>query len=123
MDMRRLSPRELRRLTQRMGLKIEELGGVEEVVIKLADRNLVIKEARVSVLDLKGEKIFQVMGSVQEVPREEAKVEEQLFTEEDVQLVAVQAGVSPEEARRALEEAGGDLAQAIILLSARKGAG
>jgi len=42
-------------------------------------------------------------------------------TEEDVKLVAEQAGVSLEEAQRALEETGGDLAQAIILLQARKG--
>jgi len=37
--------------------------------------------------------------------------------EEDVQLVAQQANVSLERARAALEETGGDLAQAILLLT------
>ena len=37
--------------------------------------------------------------------------------EEDVILVAQQANVSLEEARAALEQTGGDLAQAILLLT------
>jgi len=36
--------------------------------------------------------------------------------EEDVRLVADQTGKSLEEARKALEESGGDLAKAILLL-------
>ncbi|MEM2882781.1 MAG: hypothetical protein QXL35_06025 [Candidatus Bathyarchaeia archaeon] len=39
-----------------------------------------------------------------------------------MELVAQQAGVGPEEARRALEESGGDLAKAIIALREGKGA-
>lgn len=42
------------------------------------------------------------------------------ITEEDVQLVAQQAGVSVEEARVALEQTEGDLTQAILLLCQRK---
>jgi nascent polypeptide-associated complex subunit alpha len=37
--------------------------------------------------------------------------------EEDVLLVAQQAGVSMERAKAALEDAGGDLARAILMLS------
>jgi len=40
--------------------------------------------------------------------------------EEDVQLVATQANVSQEQARAALEQTNGDLAQAILLLSQAK---
>ncbi len=40
--------------------------------------------------------------------------------EEDVQLVATQANVSPDQARAALEQTKGDLAQAILLLSQTK---
>jgi len=36
--------------------------------------------------------------------------------EEDVKLVADQTGKSMEEAKKALEESGGDLAKAILLL-------
>ena len=38
------------------------------------------------------------------------------YTEEDVQLVADQTGRSLEKAKEALEECGGDLAKAILLL-------
>ena len=43
------------------------------------------------------------------------------ISEEDVALVAEQAGVSLEEARRALEETGGDIAAAILRLQGASG--
>jgi len=120
--MRRISPRELRRLSQRMGLTLEELEDVEEVIIRLRDKEIVITNAKVSVMSFKGEKIFQIMGEVSEREKTEEVEEKIEIPEEDVQLVAAQTGVSLEEARRALEETGGDLAQAIILLNARRSA-
>lgn len=73
------------------------------------------------MLNFQGQKIFQVVGeSLEEraiMRNEEAKPK---IPEEDVALVAEQAGVSLEEARAALEETGGDLAQAILLLSSRR---
>lgn len=119
--MRRLSPRELRRMAQRMGISVQQLEGVEEVVIRLKDKKLVFENPVVTILTVKGGgPIYQVMGEPVEAPLEEEAVEV-AFSEEDVQLVAAQAGVSLEEARRALEETGGDLAQAIVLLRSRKG--
>jgi len=122
--MRKISPRELRRLSQRMGLNLEEIENVEEVIIKLPSKELVINNPKVSVMSFKGEKIFQVMGEVSERERSDEIKEEKIeIPEEDVQLVAAQTGVSLEEARKALEETRGDLAQAIILLNARKSTG
>ena len=40
-----------------------------------------------------------------------------IFSEEDIQLVSQQAGVDEEKAKNALEEAKGDLARAILLLT------
>ncbi len=121
--MRRISPRQFRRMAQRMGLSVTQLEDVEEVVITLKDKKLVFESPIVTVLTVKGgEPIYQIMGEYREEPLEEAVEEEIEIPEEDVQLVAAQAGVSPEEARAALEETGGDLAQAIFLLRSRKGA-
>ncbi len=122
--MRRMGSRDLRRLTRRMGLNINELQGVEEVIIRLPDKEIVIKNPSVSVIEAKGgARIYNVAGEEEERPRgvseekeEEGGIE---ISEEDIQLVAMQAGVSPEEAERALREAGGDLAKAIMLLSSR----
>ena len=123
MELRRISPRQFRRMAQRMGLSVTQLEDVEEVVITLKDKKLVFESPIVTVLTVKGgEPIYQIMGEYREEPLEEAVEEEIEIPEEDVQLVAAQAGVSPEEARAALEETGGDLAQAIFLLRSRKGA-
>ena len=113
--MRRLSPREVRRLMQKMGMEVEPLEGVKEVVFKLEGRSLVVKDPQVSVVRMAGQSIYQVLGEAVEVVE---GVEELEVSEEDVQLVASQAGVSLEEARRALKESGGDLARAILMLKA-----
>jgi len=67
------------------------------------------------VVRMAGQPIYQVLGEAVEVAE---GVEELEVSEEDVQLVASQAGVSLEEARRALKESGGDLARAILMLKA-----
>lgn len=112
--MRRMSSREARRMMQRMGLNMSPLTDVQEVVIRAGTKDIVIKNPEVSVLDLQGQRIFQVVGgeiSEKTVERKAA------IPEEDVQLVAQQAKVSLDQARAALEETNGDLAQAILLLS------
>jgi len=48
---------------------------------------------------------------------EEVELEVQIFSDEDIQLVSQQAGVDEEKAKSALEEAKGDLARAILLLT------
>lgn len=120
--MRRMSPRELRRMAQRMGLSVQQLEGVKEVVIKLRDKKLVFENPVVTILSVKGSgTMYQIMGEPVEVPLEEEEEAPPLaISDEDVQLVAAQAGVSLEEARQALEETGGDLAQAIVLLRSRR---
>lgn len=118
--MRRISPRELERMMKRMGMRVNQLA-CERVVLVLSDKEIVIEEPTVTLIEVQGEKVYQVTGREVERPREEHIALE--ISEEDVKLVAEQAGVSLDEAREALTETGGDLAQAIILLQARKGAG
>jgi nascent polypeptide-associated complex subunit alpha len=68
----------------------------------------------VAILQVQGQKIFQVAGGKVSEKAPERKVP--TVPEEDVRLVADQTGKSIEEARKALEESGGDLAKAILLL-------
>lgn len=104
---------------RRMGVKMQEIF-CEKVIIVISDnKELIIEEPKVMVLEVQGEKIYQVTGREVEIIKKEEATEE--FSEEDISLVAEQAGVSIEEARKALQEVGGDLAQAILLLQARKG--
>jgi nascent polypeptide-associated complex subunit alpha len=101
---------------ERMGINLEPLEGVEEVRIVLKDRVLVVRDATVSEVRARGMRMFQVIGDVEEAPRELEEAPPPPFTEEDVLLVAQQAGVSREEAEQALRAEGGDLARAILRL-------
>jgi nascent polypeptide-associated complex subunit alpha len=92
-----------------MRVKLEALPDVEEVILKTTTGELVIKNPLVNVLNVKGEKIFQITGKLIEKPS-------LTIPDEDIQLVSQQTGVSADEARKALEQTGGDLATAILLI-------
>lgn len=113
--MRKISPREAKRLMQRMGLSMSPME-VKEVILKTSSKEIVIENPEVAVLEVQGQKIFQITGGNISEKTIERKI---MIPEEDVQLVAQQANVSLEEARTALEQTNGDLAQAILLLSQR----
>jgi nascent polypeptide-associated complex subunit alpha len=112
---RKMSPRNAKRMMQRMGMNMGEMPDVQEVIFRTSDKEIVVENAQVAVLEMQGQKIFQVTGEVNEraLETQEAKV---TIPEEDVQLVADQTGKSMEDAKRALEASDGDLAKAILLL-------
>lgn len=114
--MRKISPREARRIMQRMGLNMSQME-VEEVILRAKDREIIIERPDVAVLEVQGQKIFQVSGGKIHEKQYERKI---TIPDEDVHLVAQQANVSLEEAKAALEQTGGDLAQAILLLSQKR---
>jgi len=112
--------REAMRMMQKMGMDMKEIENVRQVVIKTTDKQIVIDDPTVTTITVQGQTMFQVAGGTvkEEVHKEE--VEGALpISEDDVKLVAEQAGVSVEEAKKALIESGGDLAQAILALKAK----
>ena len=115
--MARIDSRRARRMMRQLGMKMEEVPDVERVILQGRDREIVVEDPAVTVIDMKGQKIFQVTGSRITERTLEKEVE---IPEEDIQLVAQQAGVSPERARAALKEAEGDLAKAILILTTTK---
>ncbi|HDD66497.1 MAG TPA: hypothetical protein ENG52_02620 [Nitrososphaeria archaeon] len=121
--MRRISPRQLRRMQAKMlgnlGLDLKELGKAEEVRIRLPDREIVLEGSSVFEMKFEGERIYQIVGG-EEVVGEAEREEAYEPTDEDVMLVAAQTGVSEDEARNALRETGGDLAKAILLLKSKR---
>jgi len=112
-ELRRISPREARRLMQRMGMSTSPMD-VQEVIFRTKEKELIIENPEVAVLEVQGQRIFQIVGGKITEKALERKIS---VPEEDVQLVAQQAKVSLEQARAALEQTNGDLAQAILLLS------
>ena len=101
---------------QRMGMSMDAVPDVERVIIKTSGKEITIEEPEVAILEVQGQKIFQVAGGK---ISEKVTEHKPTFPEEDVRLVADQTGKSLEEARKALEECGGDLAKAILLLQSK----
>jgi nascent polypeptide-associated complex subunit alpha len=119
----RMNPRQMKQAMKRLGIEQEDLDGVEEVIIRTADKEYVIRNAAVSAVTAQGQKIWQVIGEPIIRPRADAAKKSEAkaasIPDEDVTLVAEKAGVSEEEARKALEECDGEPAEAIIRLMSR----
>ncbi|RLI30515.1 nascent polypeptide-associated complex protein [Candidatus Bathyarchaeota archaeon] len=122
--MRRLSSRELKRIMGKFGVNTKEVEDVKEVILKTSTKEIIIQDPMVTLLEVQGQKIFQIFGEKVEEKTlsEELKPLEgdEKISDEDVLLVAQQANVDFEEAKAALKECKGDLAQAILMLTSRK---
>ncbi len=113
---RRMNPRDAKRMMQRMGMNMEGVEDVVEVIIRTPRKDIVIEGPEVAIVNVQGQKIFQVAGGSVSERAPEHMAAAPKVSEEDVQLVAGQTGKSVEQARQALEESEGDLAKAILLL-------
>jgi nascent polypeptide-associated complex subunit alpha len=113
---RRMNPREAKRMMQRMGMSMDNVQDVQQVIIKTSSKDIIIEQPEVAILHMQGQKVFQVVGGTITEKTPERATPKLVVAEEDVQLVADQTGKSTEEARKALEECEGDLAKAILLL-------
>lgn len=101
-------------MMKQMGVQLKSLEDVKEVIIKTADHEFVFRDADVAIMTAMGTKIYQIVGTPEERPREEKEME---IPDGDVMLVMEQACVDEEKAREALKEMKGDLAAAIMKLS------
>jgi nascent polypeptide-associated complex subunit alpha len=102
-------------MMQRMGMSMDSVPEVTQVIVKTATKDIIIDEPEVAILNMQGQRVYQVMGG--RVTEKAAVVEKKIvIPDEDAQLVAGQTGKTVEAARKALEESGGDLAKAILLL-------
>jgi nascent polypeptide-associated complex subunit alpha len=117
-----MSPKKMKGMLKNMGIDIDELEGVKEVVIRMEDREIVLENPSVAIMDAHGQRTYQVSGEAQERSLSgTAAVAEQplVIPDTDVELVVAQTGVEAEQARAALIEAKGDLAEAILKLGAK----
>ena len=115
-----LNPRQMKRLMKEM--KQEELDATE-VIIKLADKEIVISNPEVTRIKM-GQVVYQISGSETTRPLGAATPAESKQTpveikEQDVKVLMEKTGASKEKAVKALKDNEGDLVRA--LLSLRKG--
>jgi nascent polypeptide-associated complex subunit alpha len=103
----------MRRMLDKMGLEMKDLGNIEEVIIKTETKELYLLKPQVVEMKGKDSTIFQVVATDIEEKQRDVPV----LKEEDITLVMQQANVTREKAIQALIDAKGDMAQAILNLT------
>lgn len=107
----KINPKKMKQMMKQMGMQMEEIEGVEKVVIYTPAGNYVFDDAQVVATTMQGTTSYQITGDA----RFEEAVPE--IPDDDVALVASQTGATEEAARAALVETRGDIAEAILKLA------
>ncbi len=106
-----MNSRQAQQMMKKMGIQQVEIDAVE-VIIKTADKEYVFTNPQVSKMNMMGQEMYQVVGH----PHLKEADETPDIDDDDVQTVMDQTGASEEDAREAIENSKGDLAEAIMKL-------
>ncbi len=104
--------RDARRMLGKMGMDLNTLPDVLEVIIKTRDKEIIITDPEVTMMTGKDSSNFVIATDVYE----ERKLEVPVFEDNDIKMVCQMANVDDEAAKAALAETDGDIARAIMLL-------
>ncbi|MGA3020456.1 MAG: nascent polypeptide-associated complex protein [Candidatus Micrarchaeales archaeon] len=111
-----VDPKALKGMLDKLGIKSRSIDS-DNVVIHCSDRDIVIDEPEVTLIEGQGMQNFQISGKVSEVAKGNVEV-----SEDDIRLVQEQTGVEDTALiKKTLEETGGDIAEAILILKSGKG--
>ncbi len=105
-----MDPRALKGMLDKLGIKSSSIAS-KRVVIECGDKDIVVEEPEVTLIEGQGMRTFQITGRISEVDRVAVEI-----SDDDVKFVQEQTGADAEAARKALEETQGDMAEAIIRL-------
>lgn len=106
-----MNPRDVQKAMKKLGIRQEEIDA-EVVIIKTSDKNLMIKNPKVSKVNMMGQDTFQVIGDLVEIKKDNL-VE---ISEDDMATVMEQTNCTRQEALTALRNTNGNLAEAILKL-------
>ncbi len=105
-----LNPKKMQAMMKQLGMKQEEISASRVIIEKTNGSKITVENPSVSKISMQGQESFQVSGEAKE---ENAEPE---ITQEDIKTIMEKANVSEKEAKKALEESKGDLAEAILNL-------
>ena len=106
-----MNPRKVQQMMKQMGIQQVDVPATE-VIIKTEEKEIIITNPSVQKVNMMGNENFQISGEIHE---EEISTTPDI-SEEDVKTVMEQTQVDQETAQKAIEEADGDLAEAIMNL-------
>jgi len=105
-----INPSQMKAMMKQMGIKQEDLNSLR-VIIETPEKKIIVEPANVQKITMQGQVSFQVTGEIREESPEEG------IKEDDITLVAEKTNKTKEEAKKALIDSNGDIAEAIISLS------
>ena len=117
-----INPRQMEQMMRKMGVKQEDIDA-EQVIIICSDRKIVIDNPSVQKVNMMGKESYQISGDESEEELDAAPEDSDApveISEDDIKTVMAQTGGSEEEARQALEDTKGNIAEAILLLTAEQ---
>ena len=110
-----MNPRKVQQMMKQMGIQQVDIPATE-VIIRTEEKEIVISNPSVAKVNMMGQETFQISGDIAERSLSQASE----ISPDDIAMVMEQARVSREEAKQAIEAAGGDLAEAILSLKKRE---
>lgn len=107
--MKNLDPNQLRGLMKNVGMDKMK---ANKVIIERDGKDIIIRNPQVMKVSMRGEESFQISGKVEKIEQGASKS----YKEEDLELIMEKTGASKDEAEKALQENGGEVAKAIMEL-------
>ncbi len=104
-----LDPKKMQAVMKQMGINQEEISASKVIIEKEDGNKIIITNPSVTKIKMQGQESFQIAGDIEEL-------EENSFSDEDIETIMEKTNCTKEEAENALEETG-DLAEAILKLS------
>ena len=103
----RINPKQMEKAMKRMGIQSQDIDA-EEVIIRTAQKEIIIANPQVSRINMMGQDTFQVSGEVSEKSRAR-------FSEEDIRLIMQRTGADRAKVMQVLEDTD-DMAETIMKL-------
>ncbi len=107
-----MNPRKVQQMMKQMGVQQVDIPATE-VIIRSEGKDIVIRNPSVAKVNMMGQETYQISGEA----HEEQHTTTPDISEEDVKTVMDQTGKDEETAKKAIEDAEGDLAGAIMNLT------
>lgn len=111
-----LNPKKMQAMMKQMGIAQEEIPA-KRVIIEGEDKNIIINNPSIIKINMQGQTNFQISGDISEQEAAESLEESEKTKEEDIQTIIEKTSCTEKQAKKALEDSNGNLAEAILSLS------
>ena len=105
-----IDPKKMQAVMKQMGMSQTEIDATR-VIIETPEKNIIITNPSVVKIKMQGQENFQISGDIHEEELSED------LKKEDIKTIIEKTGCTEEQAKNALDESDGDLAEAILSLS------